>query len=72
MTHYRLYLLDDEDHIHPTNPPVDLDCANDDEAIAMAATYVDGHTVELWEKTRKVVRLPAKPQPSETRDKGDT
>ena len=62
MTHYRLYLLDDEGHIRRG---IDLDCADDDEAVATAAAYVDGCAVEVWEKTRRVRRLPASNAPSD-------
>ena len=69
MTHYRLYVFDAENHIRRA---VDLECADDDEAMRMAERYVDGHDVEVWQETRKVARLPAQPRPTETRDKGET
>ena len=64
MTHYRLYRLDDANHIRQA---IDLDCADDDDATTTAATCMDGLAVEVWEKARKVVRLPAKPKPIEAR-----
>jgi len=69
MTHYRLYLLDGDNHIRRA---FDLDCADDDEAVKTAETYVDGHAVELWEKTRKVARLPAKRELAESAEPGES
>ena len=69
MTHYRLYLLDDGNHIRRA---FDLDCADDDEAVKTAETYVDGHAVELWERTRKVARMPARKKPVESNDPGES
>ena len=69
MTHYRLYRLDDADHIRQA---FDLDCADDDEAVRTAATYVDGLAVELWQSTRKVLTLPAKPESSEQRNSDES
>ena len=56
MAHYRLYLLDDDNHIRKA---VILDCPDDTAALVTAKSYVDGCAVELWEKTRQVARLPA-------------
>ena len=55
MAHYRLYLLDDTGHIREG---MDLDCADDDAAIAIASAYVDRCAVEVWQQTRRVAHLP--------------
>ena len=55
MAHYRLYLLDDTGHIREG---MDLDCANDDAAMAIASAYVDRCAVEVWQQTRRVAHLP--------------
>jgi len=61
MAHYRLYVLDDEGHIRRG---IDLECADDEEAVTRAAHLADGCAVEVWEKTRRVRRLPASNAPS--------
>jgi hypothetical protein len=54
MTDYRVYIIDDDDHIKRR---VDLDCADDDAAIEYAKQYIDGHDVELWQRDRRIVRF---------------
>jgi hypothetical protein len=55
MMNYRLYFLDDADHIQGV---VEFDCADDAEAVALAQTYADGRTMELWRRDRWIRRLP--------------
>ncbi len=56
MAHYRLYTLDGADHI---SGALDLDCADDAEAIGVAETRHDGQAVELWNGARCVLRVEA-------------
>jgi hypothetical protein len=52
---YRAYILDRDGHIKLAHP---LACETDEQAIAAAQQYVDGHTVELWDRSRKIALLP--------------
>jgi hypothetical protein len=56
MTEYRLYRVDDEGHIQ--GPPVIVSCDDDDAAIAQAKQYVDGVSIEVWDRARRIVRIP--------------
>ncbi len=56
MAHYRLYILDDADHIRSA---LDLDCADDAEAVGAAQAHKNGHAVELWKGARRVLRVEA-------------
>jgi hypothetical protein len=56
MPSYRIYLLDDDDHI--SRPPDILECADEQEAIGKAAPQAtSGKAVELWEGARLIVRI---------------
>jgi hypothetical protein len=46
MRAYRVYFLDKGAHI--SRPPVIIECADDQQAIAKAKTLLDGQTIELW------------------------
>ncbi len=52
---YHAYLLDAQGKILK---PLIIEASNDSEAIKQAKQYVDGHAVELWERSRKVALLP--------------
>ena len=54
MSHYRLYLLDDHDHI---TRGLDLSCRDDLDAKSAAEMYRAAHAVELWQGPRLVGRL---------------
>jgi hypothetical protein len=62
MRHYRLYSLKNGNQI--PGPPKILLCASDEEAIALASTFLDRFDIEIWQGPRVLTRL----QPS---DKGD-
>ena len=62
MPAYRIYFIDRTDHI--SGPPKIIDCANDQEAIQKASQFVDRHDVELWERSRLVMRFPHNPKKS--------
>lgn len=52
---YRAYFLDERDHIERA---VVINALNDQQATAEAMTLVGVHTVELWDGSRLIVRLP--------------
>ncbi len=52
--HYRLYVFDGEDHIRHA---FDLEYEGDAEAIAHAEAQRDGHSLELWQGSRRVIRI---------------
>ncbi|MBM6577771.1 hypothetical protein KCP91_15415 [Microvirga sp. SRT01] len=56
MAHYRLYLLRPNDRI---GRALDLDCPNDEVAIAVVAQHNHSHAMELWSGKRKVRYFPA-------------
>jgi hypothetical protein len=60
MNLYRLYFLDDEDHIRHR---VDFHCNSDDQAIEAVAAHVDGRAMELWEVDRFIRRFPKQTAP---------
>lgn len=49
MTDYRLYFLDDANHIRGV---VEFACADDVQAVGRAADYADGRRMELWSRDR--------------------
>jgi hypothetical protein len=58
MPTYRLYALDNHEHI--AGPPQIITCDTDEEAIQQAQVFVDGRALELWELERLVARLEPK------------
>jgi hypothetical protein len=60
MADYRLYFMDAQDHIQDA---VELDCADDREAVRKSQTLLDGREVELWRRARVVMRFPASNAP---------
>jgi hypothetical protein len=52
---YRAYILNRDGHIKLAHP---LACEADEQAIAAAQQYVDGHAVELWDGSRKIAFFP--------------
>ena len=50
VRHYRVFLIDQDAHI--AEPPIEIDCENDGEAINTAKQLVDGRDIELWEESR--------------------
>lgn len=59
MSGYRLYFLDEEDHIIRAN---ELECSSDEEAIVTAEQCRDGRDVELWQKARFIKKIPKLPK----------
>ena len=54
MSHYRLYVLDDHDHIIRG---LDLSCRDDLDAKSAAELYLAANAVELWQGPRLVAHL---------------
>ena len=54
MPTYRAYLLDKDDRVESFKP---VEADSDDEALAAATQFVDGHDVEVWLLDRMVGRL---------------
>ena len=57
MAHYRAYLIGPDGHFHAAH---DLDCETDEAAIEAAKQYIDGHDVEVWQQSRRIVQLSRK------------
>ena len=55
MAHYRIYVLDSGDHI--SEPPEEVECADDQAAIERAQSLLNGRAIEVWEGARCVARL---------------
>jgi hypothetical protein len=54
VSHYRLYLLDDRDHVIRG---LDLTCRDDLDAKLAAELFRPTNAVELWQGRRKVAQL---------------
>jgi hypothetical protein len=57
MADYRVYAIDEKDHI--VDAPNVVTCDSDREAIERARTLVNGRDVELWDGRRRVGRIGA-------------
>lgn len=57
MADYRLYFLDEANHIRGA---VEFTCRDDDEATAQARSRADGRAMELWSRERFVKRFERK------------
>jgi hypothetical protein len=57
MPDYRAYIIGSDGEFHES---VKLDCADDNVAILKAEQIVDGHHVELWQRTRKIATFKPK------------
>jgi hypothetical protein len=55
MPEYRIFVVESDSYI--TQPPQIVECADDQEAIQYAKQFIDGRDVELWQKSRCVVRF---------------
>jgi len=51
---YRAYVMKPDNHIRSAHI---LDAANDDEATRAARPLLDGHAIEVWDRSRFVIRL---------------
>jgi hypothetical protein len=59
MSGYRVYVIDDSDHIIDR---IDLDCADDNAAIEYAKRYINGRDIELWQMDRRIARFDMRPK----------
>jgi hypothetical protein len=57
MLEYRAYLIGRDGHIVHR---VDILCVDDEAAKERAQLLVDGHTVELWQGTRRIATFPTR------------
>jgi hypothetical protein len=57
---YRIDFIDRTNHM--SRPAEIVEYTGDFEAIEKAAQFVDGHDVELWERSRLVMRFPHNPR----------
>ena len=51
---YRAFVLDKDDHIVKRH---DFEAENDAAALEIARQYVDGHDVEVWQRSHIISRL---------------
>lgn len=58
MPTYRVYFFDEDAHI--SKPPINLECADDEEAEQKARQYLDGKAIELWRDGALVAQFPKK------------
>jgi hypothetical protein len=58
MPHYRLYLLDKDDHIIRR---AEFELPDDQHALTKARQLIDGRTVELWSGARRIARIDPEP-----------
>ena len=57
MPDYRAYIIGSDGEFQESVP---LDCPDDNVAMMKAKQLVDGHHVELWQRTRKIARFEPK------------
>jgi hypothetical protein len=55
MANYRFYVLDKDGHVR--EPPEVFDFPDDDTAVEKAVQLLNGRAVEVWDHSRRVVRL---------------
>ena len=58
MADYRLYFLDRQDHIRDVKA---LTCADDEQAVQLAAAYAAGGRLELWRRSTLIRRFGSGP-----------
>jgi hypothetical protein len=54
MSDYRAFIIGSDCRIQKS---IELDCADDAEAIEKAKQFVDGHDIELWQRERRVAKF---------------
>lgn len=60
MEQYRVYVLDAEGHVRA--PPEVIECPDDGAAIEHARQLLDGHAIEVWNFSRRIITLaPTRP-----------
>jgi hypothetical protein len=55
MVNYRIYTVGKDGHF--TGPPQEVECADDNEAVATAMQMKNGLDMEIWDFKRFVTRL---------------
>jgi hypothetical protein len=59
MADYRLYFLDEANHIRGV---VEFACDDDPAAIERATTHADGRRMELWSRDRLIRKFERRPE----------
>jgi hypothetical protein len=59
VQHYRVYLIDGDGHIKSA---VDLQCEDDNQALAEAKQVAKGCAVELWQGGRRIAAIEDQPE----------
>lgn len=59
MPEYRAYIVGADGHFHSSVP---IECDDDSEAMKQAEQLVDSHSVELWQRDRKIATFEHKPK----------
>lgn len=54
---YRAYRVADNGRVE--GPSIPIDAQDDEEAVTTATQLMNGHSIELWDLGRLVIRLPA-------------
>jgi hypothetical protein len=58
MAHYRLYILDEADHILRRE---EFELPDDQQALTKAKQFVDGKALELWSGAKRIARIEPEP-----------
>jgi hypothetical protein len=59
MAEYRAYVVATDGHFINS---IELECADDTEAMELAKQLVDGHDIELWQLARKITVFKRTPE----------
>jgi hypothetical protein len=59
VQHYRVYVIGRDGHFARS---IDLNCEDDNAAIAATKALIDGHDLELWQRDRHIARFDGKPE----------
>ena len=56
MRQYRIFILESGAHM-TSQPPIEIECNDDGEAVNAAKQLVDGKDIELWVESRFIARF---------------
>ena len=56
MRQYRIFIFESGAHM-TSQPPIEIECKDDGEAVNAAKQLVDGKDIELWEESRFIARF---------------
>ena len=57
---YRVFMISQSGRVE--SPPTPIEAQDDEDALPKAQALVDGHVIELWDRSRLVIRLLPKAQ----------